>query len=59
MIPRSAAKGRKVNSRKADEVFGERGCDLHPRWAQNSSIITFDSVHEGTRQIYALDVSDF
>ena len=25
MIPRSAAEGQKVNSRKADEVFGEHG----------------------------------
>ncbi len=59
MIPRSADKGQKGNSRKADEVFTEHGCDLHPRWAQDGSTITFDSVHEGTRQIYALDVSDF
>lgn len=31
-------------------------CDLHPRWNRNGTQICFDSVHEGNRQIYILDI---
>lgn len=34
-------------------------CDLHPRWSRDNQQICFDSVHEGSRQLYLLDVSDF
>lgn len=27
-------------------------CDLHPRWNRTSSVICFDSVHEGNRKVY-------
>ncbi|MFI3297658.1 MAG: hypothetical protein R3Y59_08550 [bacterium] len=27
-------------------------CDLHPRWNCDGSMVAFDSIHEGTRQIY-------
>lgn len=27
-------------------------CDLHPRWDAKGKMIAFDSIHEGTRQIY-------
>lgn len=33
-------------------------CDLHPRWRRDGRRISFDSIHEGTRQIYAADVAD-
>lgn len=33
-------------------------CDLHPRWDQHGSKIAFDSIHEGTRQVYMFDVND-
>jgi len=36
---------------------GEIRCDLHPRWNRSGSKICFDSVHEGRRQIYIMDVS--
>lgn len=32
-------------------------CDLHPRWNYNGNLAVFDSIHEGTRQIYSIDVS--
>ena len=38
------------------EVTGEIRCDLHPRWSRDGRQICFDSVHEGTRQIYVMDV---
>ncbi len=33
-------------------------CDLHPRWNRDGSQVCFDSVHEGERRLYTLDVSD-
>lgn len=33
-------------------------CDLHPRWSADSTQICIDSTHEGTRQMYIVDVSD-
>jgi hypothetical protein len=32
-------------------------CDLHPNWSRDCSRICFDSIHEGTRRIYVMDVS--
>ena len=29
-------------------------CDLHPRWDANGEMVAFDSIHEGTRQIYVV-----
>ena len=31
-------------------------CDLHPRWRLDGKQIGFNSVHEGTRQVYVMDV---
>ena len=31
-------------------------CDLHPRWRPDGKQIGFNSVHEGTRQVYVRDV---
>ena len=33
-------------------------CDLHPRWDRNSNKICFDSVFEGKRELYMIDISD-
>lgn len=33
-------------------------CDLHPRISNDGKLVSFDSVHEGTRQIYTVDISD-
>jgi len=37
---------------------GDIRCDPHPRWRPDGLAVTFDSVHEGTRQIYLADVSE-
>lgn len=31
-------------------------CDLHPRWRPDGRMLAFNSVHEGTRQVYVIDV---
>ena len=31
-------------------------CDLHPRWDAPGANVVFDSIHEGTRQIYCVEV---
>ena len=33
-------------------------CDFHPRWNDNGTVVAFDSIHEGNRKIYAIDVSE-
>jgi len=40
-----------------EEVGGEIRCDLHPRWSRDGRKVCIDSVHEGHRQIYVMDVS--
>lgn len=40
------------------EVTGELRCDLHPRWHWNGTQVCVDSVHEGSRQMYVVDVSE-
>lgn len=41
----------------APEVSGEIRCDLHPRWSRDGAQVCFDSIHEGDRQMYTMDVS--
>lgn len=39
------------------ELDGEIRCDLHPRWSRDGTQVCIDSVHEGSRQVYVLDIS--
>lgn len=32
-------------------------CDLHPRWNADGTMVAFDSIHEGSRQLYWMDVN--
>lgn len=36
---------------------GPMRCDLHPRWSPTGTEVCFDSLHEGTRQIYVMHAS--
>lgn len=36
--------------------WGEIRCDLHPRWNREGTQVCVDSVHDGTRQMYVIDV---
>ncbi|MXX25789.1 MAG: hypothetical protein F4Z82_10160 [Caldilineaceae bacterium SB0668_bin_21] len=37
---------------------GEIRCDLHPRWSRDERQVSFDSIHDGSRQVYVVDVAD-
>ncbi|MEM7583031.1 MAG: hypothetical protein AAF560_06600 [Acidobacteriota bacterium] len=40
----------------ADQQATGYRCDLHPRWSPCGNRVVIDSLHEGLRQIYVLDV---
>jgi hypothetical protein len=39
------------------ELQGPIRCDLHPRWSRDGRQVCIDSVHQGTRQMYVVEVS--
>jgi hypothetical protein len=39
------------------ELSGPLRVDLHPRWSRDGNQVCIDSAHEGSRQMYVLDVS--
>lgn len=46
---------------KEEHAFTRSGlhCDLHPRWNSTGEKIFFDSIHEGSRQLYSVNVKKF
>lgn len=40
------------------EFDGLARCDLHPRWSPDGTAISVDSVHDGTRKSYIIDVEN-
>ena len=40
------------------ELADELRCDLHPRWSPDGRQVCFDSAHEGTRQMYVVQVGE-
>ncbi len=40
------------------EITGEIRTDLHPRWNRDGTQVSFDSIHEGERQVYLVDVGE-
>lgn len=53
---------KKIRQTVTDELiaFTRSGlhCDLHPRWSGDGKYAVFDSIHEGTRQIYRISVKE-
>lgn len=53
-------KGYEIGSFYADPSYSNpTRCDLHPNWSRDDRFVCIDSIHEGTRQMYLLDVSSF
>lgn len=47
-----------IGSFRTDPNLGkENRCDLHPRWRRDGQAVCIDSIHEGDRQLYIIDVS--
>jgi len=39
------------------QFTGEWRCDLHPRWSRDGSQVCIDSTHDGSRQVYIVDLN--
>ena len=40
------------------EYFSEVRCDLHAKWDREGKRVCIDSAHDGTRQIYSLEIAE-
>jgi hypothetical protein len=51
--------GRRIEiGRFREPLAGELRCDLHARWNRAGTQVCVDSAHDGTRQMYIVDVAD-
>ena len=41
-----------------DPILATCRCDLHPRWSRSGRTLCIDSLHEGSRGIYTVDVGE-
>jgi len=48
----------RFRSPKSEQQPGDIRCDLHPRWAPDGRRVSFDSIHEGYRGVYAVDLGE-
>lgn len=54
---RASGKQMTLGSYYAEPSEVDIRCDLHPRWSPSGKRISFDSTHEGSRQVYEMDLS--
>lgn len=47
---------KRISSKSLSFTRSGLHCDLHPRWNSKGNRIVFDSIHEGSRQMYCVDV---
>ena len=53
-----ANRAARIASFHAPEQYrGDWRCDLHPRWSRDSKQLCIDSVHDGVRQVYLIDLA--
>lgn len=51
--------GYEIGCFHADPSYpGPTRCDLHPNWSRDGLSVCIDSIHEGSRQVYTIDVSE-
>ena len=62
-IPQIDFCGRRGQCRTAADVYSTPAadknarCDLHARWSPDGSRVSFDTTHNGRREIYELDMA--
>ena len=47
-----------VDGKVCDDCGECTRCDLDPNWSRDGRSVCIDSIHEGSRQVYILDVSE-
>lgn len=55
---RDSRVNRKTDKKGLLFAFSGFHCDLHPRWSYSGNVAYFDSIHEGSRQVYAVEFEE-